>query len=105
MKSFLFVAALGLGLCASPAMAQANRGSSENPVSQAIREAWDGAKKNIRESADVMSEAEYLFKPVDSVRSFGAILAHLTGPPDDVFCSAAKGERRPRTRKTISRRS
>ena len=64
------------------------------PVTQAVRSAWNGAKKNIQESADLMPEANYGFKPVDGVRTFGQILAHLAGA-NYVFCAAAKGEKSP----------
>jgi uncharacterized damage-inducible protein DinB len=67
---------------------------SPQPVAQAVRAAWDGAKKNIQESAGQMPEANYAFKPVDSVRSFGQILAHIAGA-NYVFCAAAKGEKAP----------
>ena len=65
-----------------------------NPMTAAMRSAWNGAKQNVRRSADVMPEAKYNFKPVDSVRSFGAILAHTAGAAYE-FCSAAKGEKTP----------
>jgi uncharacterized damage-inducible protein DinB len=67
---------------------------SANPVSDAIRQAWSSARKNIRASADDMAEADYGFKPVDSVRSFGQILAHVAGANYE-FCAAAKGEKSP----------
>jgi hypothetical protein len=65
-----------------------------NPISQALRSAWGGAKTNFRKSADVMPEAKYSFKPVDGVRSYGAILAHVAGASYE-FCAAAKGEKSP----------
>ena len=65
-----------------------------NPITQALRSAWASAKANVRQSADVMPEAKYGFKPVDSVRSFGAILAHVAGASYE-FCAAAKGEKTP----------
>jgi len=67
-----------------------------NPISQAIKQAWDDAKGNLRESAEQMPEADYAFKPVESVRTFGQILAHVAGA-NYVFCSAAKGEKSPFT--------
>jgi hypothetical protein len=39
-----------------------------------------------------MPEADYAFKPVDSVRSFGAILAHVAGA-NYVFCAAARDDK------------
>ena len=65
-----------------------------NPITQALRSAWTEAKTNVRASADVMPEAKYGFKPVDSVRSYGALLAHIAGAAYE-FCGAAKGEKPP----------
>ena len=65
-----------------------------NPVTAALRDNWNGAKRNITESADLMPETNYSFKPVDAVRTFGQILAHLAGA-NYVICSAAKGEKPP----------
>src|SRR5205085_1953534 len=64
------------------------------PITQALKSAWVDAKGNVRASADVMPEAKYGFKPVEGVRSFGAILAHVAGATYE-FCAAAKGEAPP----------
>jgi uncharacterized damage-inducible protein DinB len=72
----------------------AAQGSSANPVTDDVRKAWDGAKHNVQASAELMTEANYGFKPVDSVRTFGEIVAHVAGA-NYVFCSAAKGEQSP----------
>ena len=64
------------------------------PIAQSLRTSWDAAKKNIVQSAEVMPEANYSFKPVDSVRTFGQILGHVAGA-SYVFCAAAKGEKSP----------
>jgi uncharacterized damage-inducible protein DinB len=72
---------------ASPVFAQGV--VSTNPVSDSIRQSWAEAKRNIAESAAVMPDADFGFKPVDTVRSFGAILAHLAGASYE-FCAAAK---------------
>lgn len=65
-----------------------------NPISQAIKGAWDGAKRNLKESAEQMPEADYSFKPTEQVRTFGQILAHVAGA-NYVFCAAARGEKTP----------
>lgn len=67
---------------------------SPNPITQVLRGAWSEVKTNVRRSADVMPEAKYGFKPVDSVRSFGAILAHVAGASYE-FCAAARGAKTP----------
>ena len=76
-------------LCSAPGSAQ-----GPQPIAEALRATWDGAKKNIVESAEVMPEANYSFKPVDTVRTFGQILGHVAGA-NYVFCAAAKGEKSP----------
>jgi uncharacterized damage-inducible protein DinB len=65
-----------------------------NPVTQALRSAWNSVKMNVRRSADVMPEAKFNFKPVDNVRTFGALLSHVAGASYE-FCAAAKGEKPP----------
>ena len=65
-----------------------------NPASDGIRNSWKQTRLNIKESAEQMPEANYAFKPVDTVRTFGQILAHVAGA-NYVFCSAAKGEKSP----------
>lgn len=74
--------------------AQSPTAGNANPISQAIRDAWNGAKQNVVKSASVMPEAKYSFKPVDGVRTYGQILAHLAGA-NYIFCAAAKGEKPP----------
>jgi uncharacterized damage-inducible protein DinB len=90
----MLVGAVVLFSQASSVVAQTPPAGGANPVTQSLRQNWDGAKLNIKESADLMAEADYGFKPVDSVRTFGQILAHLAGA-NYVFCSAAKGEKSP----------
>jgi uncharacterized damage-inducible protein DinB len=71
-----------------------SRAGSGNPISQAIRQGWTTARKNITASAELMPEANYGFKPVEGVRTFGQILAHVAGA-SYVFCAASKGEKSP----------
>lgn len=79
---------------ASSAGTGAQSPGSGNPVSDAIRSAWNGAKGNLSGAAKVMPQDKYGFKPVESVRSFGAILAHVAGA-NYLFCSAVRGEKSP----------
>lgn len=68
--------------------------AAQNPVSDSLRSSWAGAKKNIKESAELMTEANYSFKPSPDVRSFGELLAHVAGA-SYMICAAAKGEKSP----------
>ena len=86
-------------LCASAffsasAFAQTPATATANPVAAGVRTAWEGAKRNLTRSAELMPENDYSFRPVDTVRTFGQILAHVAGA-NYVFCSAAKGEKSP----------
>jgi hypothetical protein len=88
MKAFALIAVL-----AFPCLAAGQTPPpSSDPISQSIRNFWSGAKRNIIESADQMPEADYAFKPVDTVRSFGAILAHIAGA-NYVFCAPARDDK------------
>jgi uncharacterized damage-inducible protein DinB len=89
----VLLSGVAIAMMALPAhgLAQA---APANPITQSLRDAWSGAKTNVRRSADVMPEAKYNFKPVDGVRTYGAILAHVAGASYE-FCSAAKGEKTP----------
>ena len=90
MRGTVAIMCLMISITAADAAAQA----TGNAISGAIRQSWDGAKRDIRESGEQMPEADYAFKPVDTVRTFGELLAHIAGA-NYVFCSAAKGEKSP----------
>lgn len=66
--------------------------AAQNPVSDAIREGWNGAKRNLTRAGDAMPEAKFSFKPVDTVRTYGQIIAHVAGA-NYMFCAAARGEK------------
>ncbi len=72
-----------------------SRAGAPQPVSDSIRKAWATAKKNIKDSAVDVPEALYSFKPVETVRTFGQIVAHTAGANFE-FCAAAKGEKTPK---------
>jgi uncharacterized damage-inducible protein DinB len=84
--------AYAIALAAVPAMAQSS--PTANSIASGVRTAWDSAKRNLTRSAELMPESGYGFRPVDTVRTFGQILAHVAGA-NYVFCSAAKGEKSP----------
>ncbi len=88
-----------LVMVAAPARAQS---PAANPVSAALKNAWDSAKRNIKESAEQMPDDGYGFKPVPTVRSFGEILAHVAGV-NYLYCGAAKGDKTPRNEDDIEK--
>lgn len=90
----LTCAAVALVLSGPAIQAQQKPVGAANPISQAIRDAWEAAKRNIKESAEQMPEADYGFRPTESVRTFGQILAHVAGA-SYIYCSSARGEKSP----------
>jgi uncharacterized damage-inducible protein DinB len=91
MRILSVVAVAALVVVAGPALLAAQ---GAQPVTQSVRASWNGAKDKIVKSATAMPEADYSFKPVDTVRTFGQILGHIAGANYE-FCSAAKGEKTP----------
>ena len=94
MIKMIVRAVLIAGAIAIPLHPYAQQAPAANPITQALRSAWADAKRNVRASADVMPEAKYGFKPVEGVRSYGALFAHVAGASYE-FCAAAKGEKTP----------
>ena len=82
-----------IAMCGVPPAA-AQSPANTNPIASSIRTAWNGAKQNLTRSAELMPQSDYNFRPVDTVRTFGEILAHVAGA-NYVFCSASKGEPSP----------
>ncbi len=52
------------------------------------------AKTNILRSAEKMPEADFSFKPVEGVRTYGQLLAHIADANYGI-CGAARGEKPP----------
>ena len=73
-------------------VASAGRATAQGVATS--RPFFDNMKNVISRSADLMPEAEYSFKPVATVRTFGQILGHLANENYD-FCAAVKGEKNP----------
>ena len=89
--------AIAVVLAGAPAGAQTKATpGAQGPIGKALQSSWDAAKNNIVQSAEVMPEQNYGFRPVDSVRTYGQILAHVAGA-NHIFCAAAKG-----TKPTVS---
>lgn len=88
--------AMVAGVVAVAAAVGVRAQAGANPISDAIRSSYDGAKKNIKDSATIAeaTQAIFDFKPVDSVRTYGQIVAHVAGANYEI-CSAAKGEKAP----------
>lgn len=67
---------------------------AQDTISDAIRDGWNAAKRNLTRATDAMPDARFNFKPVDTVRTYGQIVAHVAGA-NYIFCAAARGEKAP----------
>jgi uncharacterized damage-inducible protein DinB len=72
----------------TPALAQTS------PLASSAKQVLGLAKTNIMKSAEQVSEADYAFKPVDTVRNFGAILGHIANA-NFMICSMGSGAANP----------
>ncbi len=87
----IFAALAGMPAVAA---AQMPASGSSNPLSGSLKNMYDGIKRNLTESADKMTEANYAFKPTPEVRSFGELIGHLANA-NYMLCSRVKGEKNP----------
>ena len=75
-------------LAASGAWAQTG---PSNPVVESSKLFYSNAKQDILRTADKVPEDKYAFKPVDTVRSLGQVLAHVADGQYE-FCGGAAGK-------------
>jgi uncharacterized damage-inducible protein DinB len=93
-------AALCTTLLTTNGSAQATSGSKgypppdPNAAMTALRNQWQGVTRNIQAAAEEMSEADYAYRPIASVRTFGELIAHVAGSQSN-FCAAAMGNANP----------
>jgi uncharacterized damage-inducible protein DinB len=88
------VLSLAALVVAVPVAAQGTAGSAANPISEVIRDGWNTARRNLLASATLMPENRFAYRPVETVRTYGQLLAHVAGA-NYVFCAAARGEKPP----------
>lgn len=77
--------------------------AEENPISNHTRGLYAGVGKIVVTTAEQMPEDKYGFKPVETVRSFGQIIGHITDS-QYFFCASVLGEKspQPQAEKTLS---
>ncbi len=74
-------------LLAVPAFSQ----SPANPISSGAKYMYGMTKDNVLKSAEEMPEANYSFKPVSTVRSFGELVGHVADAQYE-FCAPVLGD-------------
>jgi uncharacterized damage-inducible protein DinB len=90
MKQNTLVLALAVSVAAGGlvANAQSSADSSTPPLTKAFRTIAD----DLKAAAENMPADTYGFRPVDGVRSFGQVIAHVAGG-QFLYCSQAAGSR------------
>jgi uncharacterized damage-inducible protein DinB len=79
MKRSRLIVCMLLAGCGTLLQAQTAAESAANPLSSAIRSAYDNVKLNILETAEKVPEDDYSFKPTPEVRTFAEVLNHIAG--------------------------
>jgi uncharacterized damage-inducible protein DinB len=87
MKRFLPLLLVSL---AAPAFGQSAAAPANAGVA-AVRSMWEGQSGYLLRAAEQMPEADYAFKPVATVRSFGQLIGHVAGS-QNAICAMALGE-------------
>ncbi|MGH9651423.1 MAG: DinB family protein, partial [Terriglobales bacterium] len=93
-KTTVVFSLMALLLAVLPVLAQAPApapADAENPASAALRQFYNGAKRNILRGAEKMPEENYSFRATPEVRTFSELLAHIA-EGNYLFCSSLKGE-------------
>lgn len=100
MRRLLFLCACVAAAHASAAGAQTTGADYQNALSPSAAAVAKNMHASIRrelaESADVLDDADYAFKPTPAVRSFGELVGHVVNA-NFFFCAMAKGVRSPST--------
>lgn len=90
---FATTLALAAAATLTPAPVAAQAGAPD-PGIAALRSNWKMAIDNIVKSAEELSEADYAYRPVATVRTFGELIGHVAGS-QNLMCAAALGDKQP----------
>jgi len=77
---------------ATPAPVHAQQAATD--AMTGLRDQWKVVAANITAAAEELTEAEYGYRPVPVVRSFGELIGHVAGT-QNMICSAVLGEKQP----------
>jgi uncharacterized damage-inducible protein DinB len=89
-RSILLHGAL-LAAVVVPASAQQQTNAPAANAVATQRQLWMDVTRSIQRAAEQMPEADYAFRPVESVRTFGQLIGHIAGAQNHM-CGTALGE-------------
>ena len=85
------LALLLAALAAAPSALAAQAAAPANPAVATLRDLWQGMTAYITTAAEELTEAQYAYQPVATVRSFGQLIGHVAGA-QYLMCAAALGD-------------
>lgn len=91
------VLTVALALAAAVALTPASlaaQATATDPGIAALRSNWQAVIDNITKAAEELSEADYAYRPVATVRTFGELIGHVAGS-QNMICAAALGDKQP----------
>jgi uncharacterized damage-inducible protein DinB len=80
-----------LVVLATPALGQTKAPATPSPGVAALRAMWEIQARYLVRAAEQMSESDYGFQPVATVRTFGQMIGHVAGAQNS-FCASALGD-------------
>jgi uncharacterized damage-inducible protein DinB len=83
--------------CASASAAAAQDHAAHHPATNGVatqRQLWTQVTRTLTRAAEQMPEADYAYRPVESVRTFGELVGHVAGA-QAMMCAIAMGEAPP----------
>ena len=83
-----------LSLAAATALLAQPAGGGAPSISKEAHQAYNQIKTNLSKLADKVPEDTYAYKPVESIRTIGELIGHVSDAQLR-FCSAANGEMKP----------
>ncbi len=90
MKRAITAALVAVAVVSAPLTARAQ---AVNPITE-IKGQWTGMIDNITKAAEELTDAEYAYRPVATVRTFGELIGHVAGT-QDLICASVLGEKAP----------
>lgn len=83
-----------LALVSTPAVAQQDAHHAAPKAVETQRQLWRQVTGYITRAAEQMPEADYAYRPVETVRTFGQLVGHVAGA-QAMMCAIALGEAPP----------
>ncbi len=90
---YVLALSVAVAFAPAPAFAQPSTGSADVAIA-ALRTQWKGATANITAAAEELTDAEYGYRPVAGVRTFGELIGHVAGT-QNMLCASVLGDKQP----------